>query len=110
MSEYYYVRLKFMPKFRIPSLPNTKEHEVMVEVPKYLVQRKLSALINENPRETAIALDFARRAALALFALGAEPILWPHDEEALWCEDRHPMMNERSCDYEENGTRAWRIV
>jgi hypothetical protein len=111
MSEqYFYVRLKFIPKFGTTSELNVKQHEAAVEVPKSLVQRKQSELINENPREKAIALDFARRAALALFALGAEPIVCPYDEEALWCDDRHPVMNERRCDYEENGTRAWRIV
>jgi hypothetical protein len=99
-----------MPKFCIPSVPNTKEHEAAIEVPKYLVHRKQSELINENLREKAIALDFARRAALALFAFGAEPIVGSYDEEALWFEDRHPVMNERQCDYEENGTRAWRII
>jgi hypothetical protein len=111
MSEqYFYVRLKFMPKFCIPLLPNTKEHEAAVEVPKYLVHRKQSELINENSREKTIALDFARSAALALFAVGAEPIVCPYDEDALWCDDRHPVMNERQCDYEENGTRAWRFI
>jgi hypothetical protein len=111
MSEqHFYVRLKFMPKFCIPLVPNTKEHEAAVEVPKYLVRRKQSELMNENLREKAIALDFARRAALALFALGAEPIVYPYDEEALWGDDRHPVMNERRCDYEKNGIRAWRIV
>jgi hypothetical protein len=111
MSEqYFYVRLKFMPKFCFPSVPNTQEHEAAVEVPKYLVHRKQSELINENLREKAIALDFARRAALTLFSVGGVPIVFPYDEEALWCEDRHPVMNERRCDYEENGTRAWRII
>jgi hypothetical protein len=89
---------------------NIKQREAAVEVPKCLVQRKQSELINDNSREKAIALDFARRAALAIFSTGVEPIVWPYDEEALWCEDRHPVMNERPCDYEENGTRAWRVL
>ena len=65
MSEqYFYVRLKFMPKFCISSAPNTKEHEAVVEVPWYLVHRKQSELKNENPREKAIALDFASLVSL----------------------------------------------
>jgi len=111
MSEqYFYVRLKFIPKFGMPSVLNIEQHEAAVEVPKCLVQRKQSELINENSREKAIALDFARSAALAIFSTGVEPIVWPYDEEALWCEDRHPVMNERPCDHEENGTRALRVV
>ena len=111
MSEqYFYVRLKFIPKFGTASALNIKQHEAAVEVPKRLVQRKQSELTNENPREKAIALDLARNAALAIFSTGADLIVWPYDEDALWCEDRHPVMNERPCDHEENGTRAWRIV
>jgi hypothetical protein len=111
MSEqYFYVRLRFIPKFGIHSVPNVKQREAAVEVPKDLVQRKQSELLNGESREKAIALDFARRAALAIFSAGAEPIVWPYDEDALWCEDRHPVMNVRPCDHEESGTRAWRIV
>jgi hypothetical protein len=39
----------------------------MVEVPKDLVQRKQSEIINDNPREKVIVLDLARRAALGTF-------------------------------------------
>jgi hypothetical protein len=78
MSErYFYVRLKFIPKFGTTFELNVKQHEAAVEVPKSLVQRKQSDLINENPREKAIALDFARRAALAIFSTGADPVAWP---------------------------------
>ena len=111
MSEqFFYLQLKFTPKIGIQTGPIVHQCEAVVEVPKNLVQRKQSELINENPREKAIALDFARRAALAIFSTGADPVAWPYDEDALWCEDRHPVMNERPCDHEENGTMAWRIV
>jgi hypothetical protein len=105
----FYVRLRFIPKFGTASVLNIKQHEAAVEVPKHLVQRKQSELTNENPREKAIALDLARNAALAIFSTGADLIVWPYDEDALWCDDRHPVMNERPCDYEEDGIRAWRI-
>jgi hypothetical protein len=111
MSEqYFYLRFKFIPRFGIRTVPITKQREAVVEVPKELVQRKQSELINENPREKAIALDFARRAALATFSTGPERIVWPYDEDALWCADRHPVMYERPCDYEDHGTKAWKIV
>jgi len=74
------------------------------------VQRTQSEIINENPREKVIVLDLARRAALATFSTGPERIVWPYDEDALWCADRHPVMYERPCDYEDNGTKAWKIV
>jgi hypothetical protein len=62
--------LKFSPQIGFRTGSFTKQHEAVVEVPKDLVQRKQSELINENPREKAIALDFARRAALAIFSKG----------------------------------------
>jgi hypothetical protein len=36
------LRLKFIPKFGMPSVLNIKQHEAAVEVPKCLVQRKQS--------------------------------------------------------------------
>jgi hypothetical protein len=109
-GQYFYLRFKFSPKIGIRTAPIAREHEAVVEVPKELVRLKQSELMNENPREKVIALDFARRAALATFSTGQEWVVWPYDEDALWCEDSHPVMNERHCDYEENGIRAWTIV
>jgi hypothetical protein len=60
--------------------------------------------MNANLGEKAIILNFA----LALFST-EQRLASPYDEDALWCEDRHPVMNERPCDYEDDGTRAWRI-
>jgi hypothetical protein len=108
-DEYFYVRFRFSAKIGVHTGPTSRQHEAVVEVPRDLVQRKKSESMNENPREKAVALDFARRAALALFSTGEQRLAWPYDEDALWCEDRHPVMNERPCDYEDDGIRAWRI-
>jgi hypothetical protein len=67
-------------------------------------------LLNENPREKSIALDLARSAALRAFSTHAEGVALPYDEDAIWCEDRLAVMNERPCDHEEYGTRAWRMA
>jgi hypothetical protein len=108
-GEYFYVRFRFSPKIGARTGTISRQHEVVVEVPKDLVQRKQSEFMNENPREKAVALDLARRVALAIFSTGERRLAWPYDEDALWCEDRHPIMNERPCDYEDDGIRAWRI-
>ena len=112
MSEqFFYVHLKFIPKIVTLEVPILRQREVVVEVSKSLVQHRQSELLNENPGEKAIALDIARRAALGTFPTVAERILGLYDEEApSWHEHRHQVMNERPCDNEENGTRAWRIV
>jgi len=83
---------------------------VVVEVPKDLVHRKLSEIINENPSEKAIALDLARRAALGTFPTVQERVEGLYHEDAIWYENRPPVMNEQPCDHEENGARAWRIA
>ena len=108
-DEYFYLRFRFSPKIGVRIAPSIRQHEAVVEVPRNLVQREKLEYMNENPREKAIALDFARRAALALFSTGEQRLAWPYDEDALWCEDRHPVMKERPCDYEHDGIRAWRI-
>jgi hypothetical protein len=108
-SEYFYVRFRFSPKLGVRTGSTTRQHEAVVEVPKYLVQRQQSEFMNENRREKTIALDFARRAALAIFSTGEQRLASPYDEDVLWYEDRHPVMDERLCDYEDDGIRAWKI-
>lgn len=107
-DEYFYVRFRFSAKNGVRTGQTTRQHEAVVEVPRDLVARKKSDS-DENPREKSIVLDFARRAALALFSTGDQRVVWPYDEDALWCEDRHPVMSERPCDYEDEGVRVWRI-
>jgi hypothetical protein len=89
--------LKFTPKI---GHTFTDEREPLVEVPKDLVQRK-SKSINDNLREV-IALDIARRVALATFPTGAERVLGLyHEDPPNWYPDRPQVMNERACDHEE---------
>jgi hypothetical protein len=103
--------LKFIPKIVTLTVLFLRQREVVVEVSKRLVQHSQSKLLNENPGEKAIALDLARSAALDTFPTVGGRILGLYDEAATtWHERRHHVMNERPCDYEENGTRAWRIV
>jgi hypothetical protein len=106
-AQFFYVELKFKPK--IVTLAGTilRQREVVVEVPKDLLHGKLSELVDEN----AIALDLARRAALGTFPTVTERVIGLYDEDQpIWYEDRPHVMNERRCDNEENGTRAWKIA
>jgi hypothetical protein len=104
-DQFFYLQLKFIPKI---GHTFTDEREVVVEVPKNLVLRRLES-INESLREV-IALDLARSAALGTFPTESERALNLYDEASpLWYPDRPPVMNERPCDHEEDGMRAWRI-
>lgn len=105
-DQFFYLQLKFTPKI---GHTFTDEREVVVEVPKDLVQRK-SESINESLREV-IAVSLARSAALGTFPTESERTAEVYDEAPPnWYSERHQIMNERACDYEENGTRAWRIL
>ena len=94
-SRFFYVELKFIPKSGVRELSMTKQHGAVVEVPKDLVQRKQSEIINANPSEKAIALELARRAALGTFPTVEQRVVGLYHEAALWYEDRPPVMNER---------------
>src|SRR6478609_3078052 len=93
-SRFFYVQLKFTPKIRTFSVPTTKQHGAVVQVPKDLVQRMQSEIINENLSEKAIALDLARRAALGTFPTIQERVVGLYHEDAVWYEDRPPVMDE----------------
>ena len=109
-AQFFYIHLRFTPKIGIHSIPIT-HHEAVIEVPKDLVRLRQTETGGRNSGENAIALEFARRAALGTFPTLAERVVGLYDEQApTWDENRPPVMNERPCDFEENGTRAWRIV
>ena len=68
-----------------------------------------SESINESLEEV-LALGLAKSAALGTFPTEAERVVDLYEEDPpIWYPDRPPVMNERPCDHEENGTRAWKI-
>ena len=110
-NQFFYVQLKFNPKIGNDRVPVTKQHEAVVEVPKDLVQLKQSENTCQTSREKVIVLELARRAALGSFPTVTERVIGLYDEDPpIWYVDRPHVMNERRCDNEENGTRAWRVV
>jgi hypothetical protein len=74
-DQFFYLQLKFIPKI---GHTFTEEREVVVEVPRDLVQRK-SESINEGLREV-VALELAKSAALSTFPTDAERALDLYDE------------------------------
>ena len=75
-DQFFFLQLKLIPKI---GHTFTDEREVVVEVPKDLVQRK-SESINESLREV-IVLDLAKSAALGAFPTDAERALDLYDED-----------------------------
>ena len=79
------------------------QSEVVVEVPKDLIHC-------EHPdEEKVIALEIARASALGTFPAVDEQT-GVVDDPPIWHEERPHVMNERPCDHESNGIRAWRIA
>ena len=87
-DQFFYLQLKFTPKI---GHTFTDERELIVEVPKDLVQRK-SESINESLREV-IALDLAKSAALGTFPTESERALNLYDEASpIRYHDRLPSL------------------
>jgi hypothetical protein len=103
-ARFFYLQLKFTPKM---GHTFTDEREVVVEVPKNLVQRK-SDLLNESFKEV-IALGLAKSAALGTFPTEERAMNLFEEDPPIWHQDRPSVLNGRPCDHEENGTRAWKL-
>jgi hypothetical protein len=99
----YYVEFAFTSK------QTHVRWQAFVEVPNDLVRSNQPVLTNNSRREKSVALDLGREVALAAFS-GANSVVGPHHEDALWYDDRHPVMDKRACDHEQNGIRVWRIL
>ena len=83
-AQFFYLQFKFTPKI---GHTFTDEREVVVEVPKRLVKRKLES-INESLKEV-IALGLAKSAALGTFPTEVERVAGLNDEDPpIWYQDR----------------------
>jgi hypothetical protein len=115
MSEQFlYVHLKLTPKSLSLAAPIGNPHEIIVEVPRVLLKQRQSVLGGQDFTEKAIALELARDVALktaTLFPAIGERAAGLYDEDRpIWYENRHRVMNQRPCDHEERGIRAWTIA
>ena len=100
-EQFFYVHLKFT-------------QEIVVEVPRRLLNQKQSDLVGQGFTEKAIALDLARDVALKTAspfpAIGERAAGSLYEEDPpIWYKHGHRVMNRRPRDYEERGIRAWKI-
>ena len=103
-----YAQLTFTPKDQVSTGSTPAKREVVVEVLKNSAQRKQSEVIDEDLSKV-LALDLARKAALGTFPTMERDIGLYEEEPPAWLNERIKVMNERPCDHEENGARAWRL-
>jgi hypothetical protein len=111
MSEQFvYVHLKFTPKSVSLAAPIGSPHEIVVEVPRRLLNQRQSDLVGQDFTEKAIALDVALKTATPFPVIGKRAAGLYDEDPPIWYEYRHRVMNQRSCDHEERGIRAWKIA
>ena len=112
-KQFFYVHLKYTPKSVSLAAPIGSPHEIVVEVPRGLQPRQ-SDLVGQDFTEKAIALDLARDVALKTAspfpAIGKRAAGLYDEDPPIWYEDRHRVMNQRPCNHEERGIRAWKIA
>jgi hypothetical protein len=110
MSEqFFYAKFKLLPKSGVVTSSVSEAKEVIVEVPRKLIEDWK----RENPErelgDQSIAADIAR--VVVADAISSSPDLPVYDVDApAWLKERHPIMNARACDHHDNGIRAWVIT
>jgi hypothetical protein len=106
-EQFFYIHFRLRVKCT-GTQPVTQDPEVMLEIPRRLVEDWK----RENPShlnsDDAIAADIARVVAVRA-ALPAESCQENECDVSNWYERRPRLMNERACDLHENGIRAWLV-
>ena len=110
MSEqFFYAEFKLLPKRDLVTVNVSKAQEVVLEVPRKLIEDWK----RENPEreltDQAIAADIAH--VVVEDAISSFPDLPAYEIDVpTWLEERNPVMNARACDHHDNGIRAWVIT
>jgi hypothetical protein len=109
--QFLYLQFKVTPKGALARA--TGNERVAIELPfKHVADWKRERPgLNLSDEEIAIELGqvVAIAAADRFVALTHRPLLEGEIHSATFLPQRLPVMNERHCDYEDNGIRAWFI-
>jgi hypothetical protein len=109
-KQFLYAQLNFIHHTTRGTVVTAHQSEVMVEVPKDLVHCDHPETPSGNDEEKSIALEMATISALStLPILEAQKAIQYVAGMPIWHEERPYVMNERPCDQEKNGIRAWRM-
>jgi hypothetical protein len=109
MSEqFFYPDFKLLPKRGVVTASVSKAQEIVLEVPRKLIEDWKGENPEQNLTDQAIAADIAR--VVVADAISSFADVPAYEVEApTWLEERHPVMNARACDEHDNGIRAWVI-
>ena len=108
-EQFFYAEFKLLPKRGVVTVSVSKAQEVVLEVPRKLIEDWK----RENPEreltDQAIAADIAR--VVVADAISSFPDFPAYEMDVpTWLEERHPVMNARACDHHDNGIRTWVIT
>jgi hypothetical protein len=105
-KQFLYAKFKVLPKGGAAIFNPNKVQEVVLELPRRLIEDWK----RENPQhklsDQAIAADIARVVVADAISSFSDPAPYEIDVPT-WLEERYPVMNARACDHHDNGIRAW---
>jgi hypothetical protein len=109
MSEqFFYAEFRLFPKRGVVTVGFSSAQEVMLELPRKLVEDWKKENPERESTDQAIAADIAL--VVVRDAISSFPDLPAYEVDVpTWLEERHPIMNARACDHHDNGIRAWVI-
>ena len=109
MSEQFlYVEFRLRPKSGITILPPREAQQVVIEVPRKLIEDWKRENPDSNVADMTIGADIAR--VVAVDAMSSLPGSLEYEIDVpTWIDQRHSVMNERPCDHHDNGIRAWLV-
>jgi hypothetical protein len=109
MSEqFFYAEFRLLPKRGVLTFGVSRAQEVMVEVPRKLIEDWKKEKPERESTDQAIAADIAL--VVVRDAISSFPDVAAYEVDVpTWLEERHPIMNARACDHHDNGIRAWVI-
>ena len=107
MSEqFFFAEFQLLPKSGVATLPVSEAQQVVLEVPRKLIEDWKRENPEQKLTDQAIAADIAR--VVVADAITSFPNLPAYEFDVpTWLEQRHPVMNARACDHHDNGIRAW---
>jgi hypothetical protein len=107
MSEqFFYAKFKLLPESGAPTSTPSKVQEVMLEVPRRLIEDWKRENPEQKLTDQAIAADIAR--VVVADAISSFPDLPAYKIDVpTWLDQPHTIMNARACDHHDNGIRAW---
>ena len=108
MSEqFFYAKFQLLQKRGVATVPVSEAQEVLLEVPRKVIEDWKRENPEQKLTDQAIAADIARVVVADVDIIFSENLPTYEFNVPTWLEERHPVMNARACDHHDNGIRAW---